>query len=275
MWVPGVVLRARGNRPSRPIRRSGAARNPWRTAVNISDREHRLWAGVAARAANRLDQPISLDHVCAACVDALGVDAAGLAVFADQGTWLTAATSAPISTASALLAERVATLEHTTGQGPVSDTLATGRPTLAGTLTGSGRRWPDFAAAAGALGVRAAFAFPIAEGAVELGALHAYRCAPGPLTEDLLEDAAILADIALVMLLDGPTSGRGEPLSGLPDGRPTGADLVFQAMGMLAEQLSISLADAYGRIRTLAATSGRPPREVAHDVTTGRAHPLP
>src|SRR5579883_2280842 len=69
-------------------------------------------------------------------------------------------------------------LQFTLGQGPGLDAAA-GSPVLIADLAAETARWPVFAPAAAALGVRAVFALPLRIGAISVGALLAHRATPG------------------------------------------------------------------------------------------------
>ncbi len=66
---------------------------------------------------------------------------------------------------------------------------------LASDLDGaeSVRRWPAFTPAAGRVGARAVFAFPLTVGAIRAGVLGLYRGSRGPLSGRQLGDVLILA----------------------------------------------------------------------------------
>jgi hypothetical protein len=53
------------------------------------------------------------------------------------------------------------------------------------------------------MGIGAVFAFPIQIGGSRLGVLDVYRDQPGVLTGEQVGHAVTLADVALVMILDG------------------------------------------------------------------------
>ena len=93
-----------------------------------------------------------------------------------------------------------------------------------------------------------------------------YRTRPGPLTPQQLADALVFADIALHLLLDSSSGISGQadyhPLDGLSDSRAE----VYQAVGMISVQLSVTLEEALVRLRAHAFAVSVPLGDVAGDV---------
>lgn len=224
----------------------------------------RLWTLVVAHAGGG---PVAVEHVGAALISAVGVDAAAVAVVLD---------ASPRETlyASGRVASELEELTLTLGEGPGVDALA-GGPALVADLTAGECliRWPVFAAAAAKAGVRAVFALPLRTGAIRLGVLALYRAEPGGLDGEQLADALMLADTVGALLLDE----AGHDPSGRP--RPDGSWLhhagaqhpvVHQATGMVIVQLGVTAAVALMRLRAHAYAHDRRLREVASDVVARR-----
>lgn len=108
------------------------------------------------------------------------------------------------------------------------------------------------------------FAFPLRIGAIHVGVFLAYRTTSGPLTQQQVVDARVLADALTLMLLD---PGRGEP-NAAPLGDSIGLERlrVHQATGMVSVQLGVTLAEALVRLRAYAFAAGRSLDAVAADV---------
>lgn len=196
--------------------------------------------------------------VCVACVSVLpGVDAAALTVRADglQETWGT----------SEEWAEGLEHLQYTVGEGPGFEAFATAGTVLVPDLTADSGRWPGFAQAALPVGLAAMFAFPLQLGAIRLGVLDLYRRHPGRLSSRELTDAAVLANLATVAVLE---QARQDKAAG--DTRLSQFAGPYQevsiATGMLAAQLEIGLVEALARLRSRAFAEGRSVHELARDV---------
>lgn len=154
-------------------------------------------------------------------------------------------------------------LQYTIGEGPAADALRTGHAVLEPDLRRlRPSRWPVLAPEAERLPVLAVFCFPIALGAIRLGALTAVRAEPGPLSAEQTSDAIVLAG-ALAARYLGDTDGA--QLTGT-----LYSAVVHQAAGMVSVQLAVPLADALLRLRAYAYGSGRSISDVAHDVVARR-----
>ncbi len=145
------------------------------------------------------DFPIQaiLDHLVDRIVEILPVDAVGFSLISP--------TTDPLFVAgSDSSATRYERLQTELGEGPCLDAYRTGDPVSVPDLVGDAR-FPRFAAAALAAGVRAVFAFPLRHDDQLLGALDLYRTTPGTLDEHDMEVAQTLADVATVYLLNART----------------------------------------------------------------------
>jgi hypothetical protein len=208
----------------------------------------------------------TLERVCVTVVDLVGASGAGVSLMADQASpGFAAASDAP----SRVLEE----LQFTLGEGPCVEAFSTGRPVLVPDLSnGHRQQWPLYASAAQDLGVRAVFAFPIQVGASRLGVLDVFRDQAGALTNEQIGQAITLADIALVVILDGQ---QAAPPGAIPQGfdqAPGFRAEIAQAQGMIMVQLGVSLTEALVRLRAYAYAENRPVSEVARDVVNRRLH---
>jgi GAF domain-containing protein len=207
------------------------------------------------------------DHAAATmAATVLGVDGITAAVGTGPAgpalAWGTGAVSAEVEQ-----------LQFTLGQGPGVDAASTGAPVLAPDLAADPSRWPGFAPAAAALGVRAVFAFPMQIGAISVGSLLAHRCTAGPLVNSGLIDALVLADAVTVVLIHRRSGDGGHAESQAPTGWATPSTYraeVHQATGMISVQLGVGLAEALVRLRAHAFGRDRLIADVAADVVARR-----
>jgi hypothetical protein len=192
---------------------------------------------------------------------------AGLSLMTDDGVRGVAAASDPAS-------ERIDELQFSLGEGPCMDAFTSRRPVLEPDLdTGGKSRWPIYAAAVHAEGVRAAFAFPLQVGAARLGVLDLYRTASGSLTTEELAQALTFADVATSMLLDGQEQAMpGAAAEGLAEVLEYRLEL-YQAQGMVMVQMGISLVEALAVLRAYAYSHERDLGDVARDVVTRGLRP--
>jgi GAF domain-containing protein len=98
-------------------------------------------------------------------------------------------------------------LQTSLGQGPCLTAYATGQPVALADLT-LDEQYPEFAPAAVAEGLAAAFTFPLHHGEQRLGALDLYRSSPGTLRPWAWEAAQTLADVASAYLLNAEARVR-------------------------------------------------------------------
>jgi len=230
------------------------------------DRASRVWASIALLA-QREGSSLSPRHACLACVEAVGVSAAGLIL-----TSRTELLEPAYVTDSR--AGEVEELQATLGQGPGIDALESGRPTLVADTASptSNHRWPIFAPGVGRLGVCAMYSLPLALGAIRVGALDLYNDTPGHLTQDQLVDALVYADTALLLVLDAQ-SGIATPMDGdSPDrlGPVLWHAEVHQAAGMISVQLGVSALEALVRLRAYAYGHDKRLTDVARSVVERR-----
>jgi hypothetical protein len=225
-----------------------------------ADRVVRIWAEVGRQSQGA---PISLTHVCAAAVAAVGVDGAGVTVMASP-------TVRETVHATDGVAAQLEELQLTLGEGPCMDAFSDGGPALAADLHARefANRWPAFTPAAVGSGVGAVFALPLQTGAIRLGALDLYRRRSGLLTTHELADALTYAEAAGMLLLD--TAAGLQPdtaeLAWQHNDATVNLAVVHQATGMILVQLGVTAEAAFARLRAYAYARNRPLSDVARDV---------
>ncbi|MEU6966084.1 GAF and ANTAR domain-containing protein [Streptomyces chrestomyceticus] len=164
-------------------------------------------------------------------------------------------------------------LQYTLGEGPTLDCVRHGRAICESDLARlPDTRWPAFLPEALQAGARALFTFPLAIGAVRLGAFTGYRTRPGPLTLQQQLDTGAFTDTAtflLLALLPG-ADGRRDPATDLATLHRAE---IHQATGMLAVRLHLPLDQALLLLRSHAYTTGRPILDLARDIIDYRNPP--
>jgi hypothetical protein len=202
-------------------------------------------------------------HLCDACIEALPVGRAAIAVHVD-GAGL------EVLCASDSVAERVEWAQITLGEGPGVDAVAAGGPMTVDDFATSNGRWPTFAAEALHSGVRAMSALPLEVGAIRVGVLDLYRDAPGALGSKDFADALTVADLVTAILLTVGRTGRISESLGPWWDQPLSTREVHQATGMVVAQLGVTAHEAYVRMQGFAFARGRMLSEVAHAVVHRR-----
>ena len=232
-------------------------------------RPGRVWGLVAGQAARR-GGLVSAGDACAAAVDAVEVSGAWLVAVSGTG-------AGHLMQATDEVSELLAELELTLGEGPGRDAAAAGGPVLTSDLgnAGAARRWPLFAPAACQAGAAALFVFPLQVGAIRAGVMGLYRKRPGPLSAFQLGDALVFADTATLLLLESGSQAAGGAGAGSgPGGQPPDLAMhraeIDQATGMLTEQLSVGIAEAFIRLRAYAYVNDLRLTDVARDIVARR-----
>jgi hypothetical protein len=167
--------------------------------------------------------------------------------------------------------ERIEDVQFTQGEGPCIDAYARGSPVLEPDLVHtSTTRWVHFVADALDAGVGAVFCLPLQVGAIRIGSLNLYRARAGPLTDEELADALVLADMATEIVLDIHSQvPPGSLIGQIAEDGPYGAR-VHQATGMVSGQADIGVKTALARLRAHAFASDLSLSTVAADVVEGR-----
>lgn len=235
----------------------------WVTAV---DRYARVEALIRGEPAHGAEQGVAagMRRLCGAAGRALAASGTGLTVMAGGGL-------RGVTAASDAVAERLEELQLTLGEGPCIDAYESMRPVLVPDVAdGAMSRWPVYAPAAHAEGVRAVFAFPLQIGAARLGVMDVFRAEAGMLSSDELTLALTFAEVAVSTLLDDHGNPGTGPAGDWLDGPLSSRAELFQAQGMVMVQLGVSLAEAMVRMRAHAYVHDRRLREVAADVVARR-----
>ena len=214
--------------------------------------------GLAARLAALPNGP-ALDTICRGAVEFLDVCAAAVVLMSDGDGGSVAASYGPWITA-------VDELQFTLGEGPCLSAFGTGAAVFEPDLADARSRWPAFAPAGVAAGVRAVFAVPLQLGAIRFGVLYFVRDTPGPLSDDGTADAYGLAQLATIALLERQHDGQNLRHANGWSHRA----VVHQATGMVSVQLDVGLADALARLRARAYVLDRSIYDVASDVVGRR-----
>jgi GAF domain len=232
----------------------------WRSGSIVAADRRRLRILELVTATDGAD--ISLRRLCEVAVEVTAVTGAGIMLAAgDQPRGALSSTNG--------VAELIEDLQYTLGEGPCVDAQEQGSAVFEADLAQAAvGRWPAFAPAAIAAGVRAIFGFPVRTGVVQMGALDLYRDRPGSLSDDEHAYALVVADlVALAILALQATVPAGDLPAEMNAPFPA---LVHQAAGMVSVQLDVSVGEALIRMRAHAFAAGRPLAIVAEDVVSRR-----
>jgi len=161
-------------------------------------------------------------------------------------------------------AGRIDELQFDLGEGPCWDALSSRRPVLESDVASSSE-WPAFTRALRDEEVGSIFAFPLALGPLEIGAVDLYSSRPITLTPAQQQQASALSAIVSRILL------RHAVADGASSSTTTfSRRLIHQATGMVLAQLETTADDAYLIIQARAFSENRTMREVAEDIIDRR-----
>jgi GAF domain-containing protein len=209
------------------------------------------------------------NELCRACVELLDVDGAAISYVhngSSRGTF----------GSSGVLSRRLDEYQFTFGEGPCLDAVAGHVTVLVPDLSADvSHRWPAFTQALLGEHVAAVFAAPVLIAASPVGALDLFRHERGPLSERTLEGFAHAADLAAFPLLDliasdlhWESGGDGRQGEGWEQLSSLERVEVYQATGMIMDQLDIGVDEALVRLRAGAFARGRTASELAWAVIT-------
>jgi GAF domain-containing protein len=206
------------------------------------------------------------ERLCRVCTETIGISGAALSLISESYRETIGASND--------VAARIEELQLTLGEGPCVDASTSGEPLFAPDLIRASAlaRWPGFAPAAVAAGVKAVFGFPLAVGAVRVGALDLYRDTPGELDDDEVTDALLLADMATAAVLNAQADAPAgdDPLHWQDEDFRGRHAVVHQATGILLVQLDVPIEEAFLRLRAYAFATDRRLSDVADDIVGHR-----
>ncbi|WP_411557703.1 ANTAR domain-containing protein [Plantibacter sp. MPB07] len=198
-----------------------------------------------------------------ASVDLLDVDASGI-LLADQHGDLDLIAS---TSESSRLVELI---QLSADEGPCIESFRGGMAVAVPEISAVAGEWPRFAQAAADAGFASVYAVPLRLRRTTIGTLNLFRTASEDLDELETRAAQAMADVATIGILHERTlrasDAAREQLERALQSRVT----IEQAKGVVAFTASISVEDAFERLRTHARSSRRSLADVARDVVERR-----
>ena len=203
------------------------------------------------------------DRLVGACVDVLGLTAAGI-MLADQESALRVFASTNEETRMLEL------LELQNNAGPCLDAFRTGTADDGLDLSSYVVRWPSFDPAAISAGIQTAYAVPKRLRDQTIGALNLFHAKIQPLSPHERDVARVMADMAAIGIINNWSSHHQEVLAHQLQGALTTRVIIEQAKGVLAERDGLSMGQAFEFLRRTARSSQRPIADVALDTVNLR-----
>lgn len=169
------------------------------------------------------------------------------------------------------LGQSLAQLELTLGEGPGHLAISRRTTVFADQLfTGPSEQWPVFAAQAREGNIGAVFAFPLNLGSIRVGAFEICSITPKRLSAHELIDLSHLTSLATSALLLMQSGLQEGDVVDLLEATDPNQLRIHQAMGMVAQQASVTLPDALALLRGYALTNNLSLTDVAELVVTRR-----
>ena len=198
------------------------------------------------------------------CVEVFDVQDAGLMLAAHVGGQLRVmASSSPEMRGLELY-------ELQTSEGPCWDCYHSGEPVFNQDLSAAVERWPQFAPAAMAAGVKSVSAIPMRLRGTTIGALNLFRTTADNLDPDDLAAARAFADVATIAVLQNQAAIDARLLNTQLNYALNSRIVIEQAKGMLAERANIEVSDAFHRLRGHARSHNLRLGTLAQDFIEGR-----
>jgi GAF domain-containing protein len=207
-----------------------------------------------------------LDQLVAACVDLIGVTAAGL-LLDDQRGHLAVIASSNEET------RLLDVLQLQSNEGPCLDCVRVGAAVSTDDLEAEHSRWPLFVPAALAAGFRSVVALPLRLRDQTIGGLNMFHSGTDPVAADDRRLAQAFADVATIGILQRRSLHRSTMLAEQLQHALNSRIVIEQAKGVLAERNGVDMETAFNALRRHARNHNRKLSELALDVVRGRIDP--
>jgi GAF domain-containing protein len=215
----------------------------------------------AATLAGDYDVADVLDRVCDHLVDVLGGVGAGVTLLDGDGQLRFAAANHPAVIASEQAQERVQ-------EGPCTECLRGASPVVVPDIAVEDR-WPSYRGALGEAELRAVVAVPLVVRDQTIGAVDVYTDEPRRWSEDDVEAATVLAQMATAYVIRANLTAEVERVNEQLQQALESRVYIEQAKGKLAGERSIDMEEAFEVIRSYARSTNQTVRMVAQRLVAG------
>ena len=200
-----------------------------------------------------------LHTLVADCALILDASAAGILLLAPDGELEVVASTSERS-------HLVELMQLQAGEGPCTESVASGRAVSVRDIRAIDQKWPRFRAGALEQGFRSLHAVPLRLRAETIGSLNLFWDEPGTMDEGDATVAQALADLATVGILQECTIREGHIARAQLQHTLDSRVLIEQAKGVIAQSHGIDMDAAFAMLRQYARGNQRSLAEVAGDV---------
>ena len=156
--------------------------------------------------------------------------------------------------------------------GPCRDAYDTGEVVRVTDVRQESNRWPEFSAMAARLSVAGVAGIPMRLDDQVIGALNLYSPEPREWTDEDIAVAAVLADVATSYVVNASKLRQQEQLSEQLQQALESRVVIEQAKGITAQQSSVTVDQAYQRMRRHARNNNASLRVVAEAIVAVGLH---
>ncbi len=224
------------------------------------------FVGLADTLVSDFDVTDLLQRLVEHCVELLQVDAAGLLLTDQRGSLQLMASSTEASRLLELF-------QLQSDEGPCLDCFHSGQGVSVPDLEAVSDRWPRFSAAAREQGFAAVHATPLRLRDDVIGAMNLFNSQARALSEDDLNVAQTLADVATIGILQERANAHSEVVVEQLQGALHSRVIIEQAKGLLANAGALEMDEAFSRLRWTARSTQSRLADVARDLVEGRLDP--
>jgi transcriptional regulator with GAF, ATPase, and Fis domain len=200
------------------------------------------------------------------CVSILDVDDAGVMLVDATRTLRYVASSSEQMRIVELLE-----LQHE--EGPCLDAFRSGRVTMSTAVEDAEKKWPIFGSHARAAGFASLTGVPMRLRLNSIGSLNLFSHQPGGLSDDDQHIAQAMADIATIGVLHERAIRDGQVVTAQLQTALESRIAIEQAKGILAENLAITVDDAFTLLRNHARTRNTKLTAAARQIVSGALRP--
>lgn len=196
------------------------------------------------------------------CVEVLQLDAAGI-MLASPGADLR------VMASSSQTMRLLELFELQAQEGPCLDCYRTGQQVINAVLTVENGRWPAFTVEALDAGFASVHALPMRLRGTTIGALNLFQFEPHPISQEDIDAAQALADVATIAILQHRATLEAQVVNDQLSHALNSRIVIEQAKGVISERQGVEMDDAFDALRNYSRDHNLRLSDVAQSVIEG------